>query len=308
MPMRNGFLLLALAVSFVLLVFLLSYSIAFRSTSELSVYFLALIGFFFLSVTAFIIPFSKKKRFGQKQLSKDMERNPSPSISHPGIKNSQSLTPDETIKALDSSLEGLSRDEAENRLNQYGKNVLTEEKTSKLKIFVRQFNNILIYVLIAASVLTVLVGEWTDFAVILFIISVNGIIGFWQELKAETSLNALRKLTESKAKVKRDGQTSLVPSSELVPGDLVIVSEGDLVTADMRLRDSKGLTVDESTLTGESLPVLKDHSVVLPEKTLPYELRNLLLTGTAIVRGSGEAFVTKTGCSTYFASIAEGSY
>ncbi len=109
-------------------------------------------------------------------------------------------------------------------------------------------------------------GEWTDFIIIVFIIMVNSLIGFWQELKAETSLRALKKLTESKVKVIREGQTLIIPSSELVPGDYVTVSEGDLITADIRLSDSKSITVDESTLTGESLPVLKDHSIILPPK------------------------------------------
>ena len=228
-----------------------------------------------------------------------------PSNLHSGIEKAQTLTADETAKALVTSLEGLTKAEADNRLKIYGRNILEEEETSKLKILLRQFKNVLVYVLFAASILTLIMGEWTDFIIIVFIIMVNSLIGFWQELKAETSLKALKKLTESKANVIREGQTLIIPSSEIVPGDYVTVSEGDLITADMRLSDSKGLTVDESTLTGESLPVLKDHSIILPPSTLPYELKNLLLTGTAIVRGSGKAFVTKTGANTYFASIAE---
>ncbi len=217
----------------------------------------------------------------------------------------QSLTADETARVLATSPEGLTNTEAEKRLKIFGKNTLEEVETSKLKIFLRQFKSILVYVLFAASFLTLIIGEWTDFIVIVFIILVNSVIGFWQELKAETSLRALKKLTESKVNVTRDGQTLIVPSSEIVPGDYVTVTEGDVVTADMRLSDSTGLTVDESTLTGESLPVLKDHSIVLPSNTLPYELKNLLLTGTAVVRGSGKGFITKTGVNTYFASIAE---
>ncbi|HSV50306.1 MAG TPA: cation-transporting P-type ATPase, partial [Candidatus Acidoferrales bacterium] len=222
-----------------------------------------------------------------------------------GVDKAQSLTPDQTANALGASVEGLTSAEAQNRLRIYGKNTLEEEETSKLKLFLRQFKNILVYVLFAASLLTLIIGEWTDFAVIVFIILINSLIGFWQELKAETSLQALKKLTESKVKVIRDKQILFIPSSELVPGDYVTVNEGDLITADMRLSDSAGLTVDESTLTGESLPVLKDHTLILPPNTMPYELKNLLLTGTAVVRGSGKAFVTKTGVHTYFASIAE---
>lgn len=222
-----------------------------------------------------------------------------------GIEKAHSLTADETAKVLATSFEGLTEAEADNRIKIYGRNILEEEETSKLKIFLRQFKSVLVYVLFAASILTLVMGEWTDFIVIVFIVIVNSLIGFWQELKAETSLRALKKLTESKVKVIREGQTLIIPSSEIVPGDYVAVSEGDLITADMRLSDSSGLTVDESTLTGESIPVLKDHSVILPPNTLPYELNNLLLTGTAIVRGSGKGFVIKTGINTYFASIAE---
>jgi Ca2+-transporting ATPase len=193
---------------------------------------------------------------------------------------SQSLTPEETAKILSTSPYGLTKDEARRRLEVYGKNVLEEEETSKLVILLRQFKNVLVYVLLAASVITLLIGEWKDFLVINFIVLVNSLIGFWQELKAETSLRALKKLTESKVEVVREREILLIPSSELVPGDCVKVSEGDLVTADIRLQDSKGLTVDESTLTGESIPVLKDHSVLLAPTTLPYELKNILLAGT----------------------------
>jgi Ca2+-transporting ATPase len=218
---------------------------------------------------------------------------------------SQSLTPEETAKILSASPYGLTKDEARRRLEVYGKNVLEEEETSKLVILLRQFKNVLVYVLLAASVITLLIGEWKDFLVINFIVLVNSLIGFWQELKAETSLRALKKLTESKVEVIREREILLIPSSELVPGDCVKVSEGDLVTADIRLQDSRGLTVDESTLTGESIPVLKDHSVLLAPTTLPYELKNVLLAGTAIVRGSGNGFVVRTGTRTYFATIAE---
>jgi len=223
----------------------------------------------------------------------------------PVLEKPQSLTTEEMMKALATSLEGLTEDEAEKRLKIYGRNALEEEETSRVKIFLRQFKNVLVYILLVASIMTLFVGEWKDFVIIHFIILVNGVIGFWQELKAETSIKALKKLTESKVKVVREGQMLLVPSSELVPGDCVTVSDGDLVTADARLYESAGLTVDESTLTGESIPVLKDHSVLLPPSALPYELKNLLLTGTAVVRGSGKGFVVRTGVNTYFATIAE---
>jgi Ca2+-transporting ATPase len=131
------------------------------------------------------------------------------------------------------------------------------------------------------------------------------LIGFWQELKAEASIAALKKMTESKNQVMRDGRFISIASSELVPGDYVIFHEGEVVTADIRLTESTGLMIDESSMTGESVPVVKDHTAVLPENSLPYELGNTLLAGTVVVRGSGHGVVAKTGAKTYLASIAE---
>ncbi len=219
----------------------------------------------------------------------------------------QVLTIEETFKCLETSSHGLSNAEAKKRLSLFGKNVIKDEKISKFRIFLRQFNNILIYILFAASIISMLIGEWTDFLVINSIIVINGMIGFWQELKAETSIAALKKLTESRNKVMRDGTLSLISSSELVPGDYLIFHEGEIVTTDIRLVESTGLMADESSITGESAPIIKDHTVLLSENVLPYELKNMLLTGTTIVRGSGRGVVVKTGINTYLAKIAEKS-
>lgn len=215
------------------------------------------------------------------------------------------LSIEETFKRLESSPQGLNSEEVEKRQKQFGKNVLIEEKISKFKIFLRQFNSGLIYILFAASLVSALIGEWTDFLVINGIILVNGLIGFWQELKAESSIAALKKMTESKNQAIRDGKFIHIASSELVPGDYVIFHEGEVVTADIRLTDSSGLMIDESPMTGESAPIVKDHTVILPENNLPYELGNILLAGTIVVRGSGYGVVAKTGAKTYLASIAE---
>jgi Ca2+-transporting ATPase len=199
----------------------------------------------------------------------------------------------------------LSGQEAEVRLGQYGKNALAEEKTSRLTLFLRQFNSILVWILILAAIISLFVADIKDFLVITFLILVNGVIGFWQELKAETSLEALRKLTESQTRIIRDGVTITIPSSDLVPGDCVLLAEGDMVTADLRLFESSALMVDESSLTGESLPVEKDSARIIPAQALPYEYINSALSGTMIVRGSGKGYVVKTGQSTYFARIAK---
>jgi Ca2+-transporting ATPase len=219
----------------------------------------------------------------------------------------QAMTIEEIFKHLATSVQGLSHQEAKKRLELFGKNVIQEEKISKLRIFFRQFNNVLIYILLAASLISLFVGEWADFLVINLIIVINSLIGFWQELKAESSIAALKRLTESKNKVMREGELTLVFSSELVPGDYLILHEGEVVTVDIRLVESAGLMVDESSLTGESVPVIKDHAALLSESTLPYELKNMLLTGTTIVRGTGRGVVVKTGDHTYLAKLAEKS-
>ncbi|MFY9800869.1 MAG: cation-transporting P-type ATPase, partial [Methanoregula sp.] len=219
-------------------------------------------------------------------------------------KNPHALPSEDLFTTLSTGPDGLSDTEVQARLAKFGKNTLKEEKTGRLIIFLRQFNSILVYILIIAAVISLIVSDIKDFFIIIFIIGVNSIIGFWQEVKAEVSLDALKKLTESKVTVIRDGTERIIPSEDLVPGDRVILTEGDLVTADIRLSETSALTVDESSLTGESLPVVKDHTAKVAEGAPPYDLKNSLLSGTTIVRGSGKGYVVATGKKTYFAGIA----
>jgi len=220
-------------------------------------------------------------------------------------KPAHSISIDEIFKTFSSSKEGLTDQEVENRFKKYGKNVLDEKKISKWVIFFRQFHNILIYVLVIASIVSISIGEWIDFIVINIIILINGFLGFFEELKAESSLQALKKMVESRNKVIRNGKTIDIPSSELVPGDFIVLHEGEVVTADLRLVESHGLMSDESSITGESMPVVKDHEKLLEEETPPYKLKNMLLSGTTVVRGTGKGVIVKTGKETYFASIAK---
>ena len=185
----------------------------------------------------------------------------------PGAPHARTAEDVRTI--LSTGPDGLTDIDVKARLEQYGKNTLKEDKTSRLVIFLRQFNSILVYILIAAAIIALVVADIKDFTIIVLIILVNSIIGFWQELKAEASLDALKKLTESRATVIRGGEQRVIPSAELVPGDCVVLLEGDLVTADIRLADSSALTADESSLTGESLPVLKDHAAVVAADAPP---------------------------------------
>ncbi|MBC7121103.1 MAG: cation-transporting P-type ATPase [Candidatus Methanosuratus sp.] len=216
-----------------------------------------------------------------------------------------SQTAEEVLAALESSADGLTEEEARRRLAEFGRNVLKEEKVSKFEIFARQFKNVLVYVLLAAALLTAVLNEWQDFAMIIAIIAINGIIGFWQEIRAEASLSALKKLTESRAAVIRGGVKVSIPSSDLVPGDIVIVGEGDVASADIRLIWGAGLMVDESIITGESIPDAKEHDKLFDPDTPPFDQENMILSGTTVVRGSGHGVVVRTGHMTYLASIAE---
>lgn len=209
------------------------------------------------------------------------------------------------IDELNSSDKGISENEAKNRLKQYGLNQLDEEKISYFSIFINQFKSPVIYILIFAAILSYFIGDAADFWIILGIIIINSIIGFWQEVKAEASAEALKKLTETKSVVLRDGKKCVIHSSQLVIGDIILLTEGDSIAADIRLTETKNLLVDESTLTGESLPVEKDAKLILKKETLPYELKNMVLSGTIVVKGHATGIVVKTGKNTYLASIAE---
>jgi Ca2+-transporting ATPase len=225
----------------------------------------------------------------------------------PAIEKPHAASSEAVLTALNASAQGLGAEEALQRLAAYGPNTLHEEQTSRWTILLRQFNNIMVYVLLAASGLSLILGDEKDFMIILGLVLFNALLGFWQELKAEASIAALKKMTESRCHVLRGGKRIEIPSSQLVPGDLIELADGDLVSADLRLVEATGLLADESPITGESLPVSKDPRAVLAEKAKPYELDNMLLAGTSVVRGQGTAVVVRTGRHTYFASIAEKS-
>lgn len=220
------------------------------------------------------------------------------------LEDPQSLKREELFSKLESCEGGLSCEEAEVRLKLYGPNILKEEKVSWIKIFLRQLKNAFVYVLLLAAFLSLFLGEETDSFVILGIILVNTLFGFWQEFRVEKSIEALKKLTESKTRVLRDGKEIAVSSSEIVLGDVVLLSEGDIVTADLRLIEEASFMVDESSMTGESVPVSKDSSLNLEKGTKLYDLKNMALAGTSVVRGNAKGFVCHTGSFTYFGKIA----
>lgn len=198
---------------------------------------------------------------------------------------------------------GLTEAEAADRLARFGRNVLPAvAKVGVLRRLARQFNNPLVYVLLAASVVTLILRDLLDSAVILAVVVLNTIIGFIQESRAEAALEALRTLVRTEARVVRDGREREVPSEELVPGDLVMVEAGEKVPADLRLVQAAELRVDESALTGESQAVRKDELVV-PADTPVADRRNTLYSGTLVTAGSAHAVVVATGAETELGRI-----
>ncbi|WP_304545861.1 cation-translocating P-type ATPase [Sulfurimonas microaerophilic] len=218
---------------------------------------------------------------------------------HPHCETVESLA-----QKMETSKQGLSHSAVEKNLSIYGFNEITEKKHNLFTLFLAQFKSPLVYVLVVAAILSFFLGNIHEGLLIFLIILINSLIGFWQEVKALSSIKALQKLTESKSQVKREDEIFAISSSELVPGDVVILSEGDIVPADIRLFDTNGLVIDESILTGESVPVQKDANLTLPQETLPYELDNMALSGTTVTKGRAEGFVIFTAHNTYLASIA----
>ncbi len=212
---------------------------------------------------------------------------------------------DDLLKDLKTTLDGLDIADVKKRHSEFGSNVLLEEQHSFMAIFISQFKSPIVAILIAAALLSLAMGRTPDSLIIMGILIINSLLGFFQEYKAETSIRALKKLTETHVRVLRMGIEALIPSDELVPGDLVFLGEGDLVSADIRLIESHGLQADEATLTGESIPSNKQSLQILPLETLPYERSNILFSGTHILKGIATGIVTATGESTYLASIAK---
>lgn len=208
------------------------------------------------------------------------------------------------FEELGVSESGLSSQEAEERLKKYGENELEEkEKISILRLFISQFTSILIVILIIASIISVLLGELIDAAVILFTVFLAGILSFVQEYQAEKAIELLRSLTSPEATVIRDGVEKEIPSKKLVPGDIILLQTGDRIPADARVIKGFNLKTDESSLTGESVPVQKS-TEVLPSETPESDRVNMVYTGTSVAYGRGSAIVTATGMNTTFGELA----
>lgn len=210
------------------------------------------------------------------------------------------------LERLDSEVRGLSATEAEARLARFGRNLLPEPKgRSLLAIAIGQLQSPLIYLLLVAGAISVALGERDDALFIFIVLAVNTAIGTVQEARAEANTAALRSILRIRARVVRDGRMRLVDGAELVPGDIVALEAGDRVPADLRILRGADLEADESTLTGESLPVAKSASPVLPQDAPVADRANMLHTGSNVQRGRAEALVVATGSATQLGRIAE---
>lgn len=208
------------------------------------------------------------------------------------------------FKSLATTQNGLSKEEVVNRLVKYGPNQLPETKTrGPLLRFFSQFHNVLIYVLIAASAVTSMLGHWVDASVILCVVLLNSMIGFVQEGKAENALRAIRQMLSPNAMVMRDGRQTTLRAEELVPGDIVMLQSGDKVPADLRLFHIRGFQVQESILTGESIAVEKTTDPVTRESVIS-DRRCIAYSGTFVTHGQGSGVVIATGAQTEIGLIS----
>jgi len=219
-------------------------------------------------------------------------------------KNWHNLEIAETLQSLNSSRQGLTGEEAQRRLAQFGPNELTTRKgVPAWVIFLEQFKSIIIIMLLVAIVLSLALGEVADSIVMLVIVVFCAVLGFVQEYRADRALEALRQMTAPTASVVRDGQEEEIAAQALVPGDIILLKTGDHVSADARLLEAINLKTEEAPLTGESLAVEKATELISGEVVIG-DRKNMVYTGTTVVYGRGKAVVTSTGMNTEFGQIA----
>ncbi|MBI2663917.1 calcium-transporting P-type ATPase, PMR1-type [Candidatus Woesearchaeota archaeon] len=213
------------------------------------------------------------------------------------------LSPEKALTELKTSLSGLSDAEASKRLTAYGPNQLKEGKgVSHFKLFLEQFNNFLVWILLAAVAVSAAIGDIVESIVIVVIVIMNAVIGFVQEYRAEKAIDALKKLAGLHADVIRSGERRQIDAKQLVPGDIIFLETGDKIPADCRLLEESNFEVQESSLTGESAAVAKDIAAIRDAPIA--DQKNMAFSGTIIVRGRAKAVVAKTGMQTEIGRIA----
>lgn len=221
------------------------------------------------------------------------------------MKQAYNRTSEEIIREFASSIDGLDQAQVEVSRSEHGSNTLGDEKrVSKLMVFLMQFNDFLIWILLAAAVLSLILAKAESAIVIAVVVLVNAILGTVQHLKAEESLSALKALSSPSAKVIRSGETLTINSQELVVGDILLLETGDFIAADGRIISEHSLKADESALTGESVSSEKDSETLTGADLAPGDQSNMVFSGTHITYGRGLAIVTAVGKSTELGKIA----
>jgi Mg2+-importing ATPase len=216
-----------------------------------------------------------------------------------------SLSATEIPQNLGTGKEGLSSEEARQRLARYGSNLLAPQKQSDvLTLLMAQFKSPLILILLFATGLSFFLRDPVNALIILTIVLVSGLLGFWQEHSATNAVEQLLAMVQIKATVLRDGGPHEIPVEEIIPGDIVILNAGDIVPGDCLVQESKDLFVDEATLTGETYPVEKSVGVLAAETPLG-QRTNSLWMGTHVVSGNAKALVIRTGKDTEFGKVSE---
>ena len=215
------------------------------------------------------------------------------------------LTQEETIELLDSDIDGLKEKKATERLKKYGLNELPKKKKkSPIQLFLSEFKDPIVILLIVAAIISLFSGETVDCIVIFLIITIDAVVGTVQEIKAEQSAEALQELIKEKTKVLRDGKEKVIDANTLVKGDVVLLESGDKISADMRIIECRNFTVDEAILTGESINSVKN-SEKINDKSLVADRKNMLYAGTSVITGRAKAIVVETASNTEIGKIAK---
>jgi P-type E1-E2 ATPase len=215
------------------------------------------------------------------------------------------LSTSDSLSHLDASAKGLTTHEAHFRGKRYGLNVLRVRTSGWWHILVRQFQSPFVYLLVAAALLALSLRGFIDGALILLFVFINASLGFFQEYRSEHALKILRRYTAAHAQTVRDGTRTSVSVDALVPGDIVHLQPGDIVPADLRLLETKNLTIDESNITGESEPMRKDVEKLRDENIPIHQAQNIAFSGMHVVGGHGHGVVIATGVNSYIGSVAK---